>query len=148
VDRPIVLPTPNVSKIQSSVLQRLVRSLSALRLVKEKLALHLILNFTQFPNLNYLNPDPCATVRCRSGFKCVPKQVQCVRAPCRPVGECVKSDEYEGTGDTDNGECPSNKGMMSTCDYTDCTQSGCERGLKCCPKPCGGTWCQQPVINP
>uniref|UniRef100_A0AC34PX95 TIL domain-containing protein n=1 Tax=Panagrolaimus sp. JU765 TaxID=591449 RepID=A0AC34PX95_9BILA len=36
-----------------------------------------------------LQQNPCATVLCGPGKVCVPKQVQCIRAPCDPIPECV-----------------------------------------------------------
>ncbi|KAE8898258.1 hypothetical protein PF005_g16331 [Phytophthora fragariae] len=32
--------------------------------------------------------SPCATIRCMSGYTCQVEQVQCIRAPCPPVGTC------------------------------------------------------------
>uniref|UniRef100_A0A7E4W9G7 TIL domain-containing protein n=1 Tax=Panagrellus redivivus TaxID=6233 RepID=A0A7E4W9G7_PANRE len=33
--------------------------------------------------------DPCATTTCGPKEICVPKEVQCIRAPCNPIPECV-----------------------------------------------------------
>ncbi|KAI1730225.1 trypsin inhibitor like cysteine rich domain-containing protein [Ditylenchus destructor] len=35
------------------------------------------------------NAKPCATYSCPDGQHCVPRQVQCFRAPCPPIPECV-----------------------------------------------------------
>jgi hypothetical protein len=37
----------------------------------------------------HVHDDPCATVRCSSGFHCEAVQVWCITTPCPPIAECV-----------------------------------------------------------
>ena len=59
--------------------------------------------------------DPCATVRCAAGTHCEAKQVQCIRAPCPPIAECVP--------DASGG--------------TPCGKNTCAAGTFCCNASCG-----------
>ncbi|XP_049832723.1 uncharacterized protein LOC126273222 [Schistocerca gregaria] len=40
--------------------------------------------------------DPCVSHQCGPGQRCVPRQVQCVRAPCCSLPHCTDADRSEG----------------------------------------------------
>ncbi|XP_065833136.1 cysteine-rich motor neuron 1 protein-like [Oscarella lobularis] len=33
--------------------------------------------------------SPCAVMLCKPGYQCVEQQVQCIKSPCNPIGQCV-----------------------------------------------------------
>jgi hypothetical protein len=41
----------------------------------------------------------CAAVDCVSGYVCVPHEVQCIRAPCPPIAECVPASSAPSRAD-------------------------------------------------
>jgi hypothetical protein len=82
-------------------------------------------------------PSACAAILCPVGSQCVEKQVQCVRAPCPPVAECVPI----ACGGIAGRPCPTG----STC--VDNPDDGCDPnngGADCggiCVLPPAGAFC-------
>ncbi|XP_041368506.1 neurogenic locus notch homolog protein 2-like [Gigantopelta aegis] len=120
--------------------------------------------------------DPCKNVTCPSGKTCRPQQVQCFRAPCYPVAQCVGTPcttfPYEPYTDCQNGgscangkcfcfgpyygdrcqlvvkngTCPNMQGMVGDCQQRCQTDSNCTGDMKCCSNGCGHV-CMHPVVK-
>lgn len=50
--------------------------------------------------------DPCATVRCAAGTHCEAKKVECVKAPCNPIAQCVADVPTVSCGGFAGRPCP------------------------------------------
>jgi hypothetical protein len=111
---------------------------------------------TQFFQLVKKQPqDPCATVRCASGYHCEPKQVECFAAPCPPIGVCVadpvppvRCGGIAGTKCPGVGQCVDD--LNDTCDPSagsaDCGGGGvcvCKQTVAC---PVNSKWNGSPSV--
>lgn len=76
--------------------------------------------------------DPCAATTCLAGSHCVAKQVQCIKAPCTPVAECVPNDVNVTCGGFAGKACPgSGKCVDDPSDSCDPAKGGADCGGIC-----------------
>ncbi|XP_013404507.1 papilin isoform X2 [Lingula anatina] len=90
----------------------------------------------------------CATMDCPFGHTCVEKDVQCIRAPCPKVSECIlSSPEAETSSET---ECTGGQ-VLQRC-VSPCKQPTCrdqpQIHLWSCLKKCGELKCACPPEKP
>jgi hypothetical protein len=75
--------------------------------------------------------DACQDVDCKAGTHCALIDVQCIKAPCDPVAQCIADDlgaEPIGDGDGDGDTGVSGQA---------CGKSVCGEGTVCCNASCG-----------
>ncbi|CAJ0588322.1 unnamed protein product [Cylicocyclus nassatus] len=75
--------------------------------------------------------NPCAAITCLVGQECRVRQVQCVRAPCNPIGEC-----YTPPGDN---RCPQFESFRECASYCEPT---CSNRNPVCIQSCAPAKCQ------
>ncbi len=109
--------------------------------------------------------DACAGVRCKTDRHCKVTEVQCVRAPCPPLVECVLNDEGGAPGceliDCRPGDkCVEDASGAGSCvadgggEGVACGKGTCAAGDVCCNESCGvctppgGACTQQVCIDP
>jgi hypothetical protein len=98
--------------------------------------------------------NPCLTVKCSSGYHCEPKEVECLVAPCPPVGVCV-ADPVPPVrcGGIAGIKCPgAGQCVDDSSDDCDPANGGADCGGVCqcnpIPRMCpvGSTWNPSPTV--
>lgn len=81
--------------------------------------------------------EACKDVRCEAGSHCALVEVQCIKAPCDPVAECVP-DDLGSIGDGDDGSTGNTGNSANTGSVGQaCGKTTCSEGTVCCNASCG-----------